>query len=515
MIPSRRLSAALTRTLAVKAEQATTTTMTAAAAPTFGPATPSAAASNGTDLIDLLPTVPDTPGGSRRVGDGRSPSRRRRLLVSAAALTAVLGLLGAGVLLWVRGPNEEPAATVSVGDPPDGWLVPTWVPDGMTLWGIKSTESREPSESSAGGTLPQLFGDPGTGRAMYITSFRYEVRLDRAEQVTVRGQAGHAGPTWDVEETDVGDGIAWYERGATITALYKGMSRDEAIAALETLEWRSDEPADGFAPPAGGSLPLRVEVESRQSVARDISFVFSDGVPTGHPSDGRLGLFIHTTSSAVVSAEYLEGWYLQGLETGDGQRPVSRYDQDWHELTISWPDGRLITIAPMGVPQSELPSRETLERIAHSLTIATAADLTELRDESGARIAGLPVLASADTRIGTVEVHGERGFVQLCLDGPNERQPSCRTDALSSGTAVASAGWTVDGTWYVAVASKGPRPKIVGSRDPSSAPDERELPAETTTAGEWTIRVVQPSSDIELVCTSTRDGTSCNDQRPD
>jgi hypothetical protein len=523
MITSRRLTATLTRTLEVKAGQAMTTDPNAADAPLVDPThQPSnvSVVTELTDLTDLLDDGRDILGRSRGwVVDGRSPTGRRRLLVPAAAVIVVLALLGGGAVGLRGGSNDKQVGTVVVGDAPDGWLVPTWVPEGMELWGVEWSGSSDQLQTSEPGTIPQLFGNPDGGRAIYITSFRYEVPLDTADQVTVRGQDGQAGPGWDAEETDMGDAITWDERGATVTALYKGMSQDEAIAALASLEWRSDDPADGFAPPADGSLPLSAEVSSRQPVGRDVTLVYSEGVPAAGTDEGRLGLWIHASTGGAVSAGYLEGWYEQGPEAGGGERPVSRYDQDWHELTVLWPDGRSIDISPAGVPQSELPSREMLERIADSLAVSAEADLAALRDTSEANIEALPVLASTETSIGTVQVHGESGFLQMCLGRPSEQGPSCMTDTLGGrsfddGTAIATAEWTVDGTWYVAVATKGDEPQVVGGRNRSGSPDAGELPAETTTIGEWTLRLVQPAPDIELVCTSSASAMSCSHQRP-
>ena len=473
MIASRRLTARLTRTLEVKAAQA-------------------------------------VPGQAADVGPPR-PGRPRRLLLRAAALILVLALSAAGAVALQRGADDAQVSTVTLGDPPDGWLMPTWVPEGMELWGVESSSS---SSGTAGfgepGTMPQLFGDPDAGSAIYVTSFRYDLRPATAEQITVRDHAGQAGRGWDVEETDVGDAIMWDERGATITALYEGMTRGEAVAALDSLEWRSDDPADGFAPPSDGSWPLRAEVARHQPVGRDAVFLFGDG---------RSGLRIHTSSSSAVSAEYLDAWYERGVEAGGGERPLRRYDEDGHELTVVWPDGRSIVISPMGDPQSHPPSRATLERIVDSLTVASEAEMATERDRAEGTIEALPVVASAATRIGTVEIHGEDGFLQLCLDRGREQGSSCNTDTLGGGyspdgTAIATADWTIDGDWYVVVASTGPESEIVGGRDPRGAPDAGELPAETTTVGEWTVRLVQPASDIRTVCMSSGGGTSCNHHRP-
>jgi hypothetical protein len=146
------------------------------------------------------------------------------------------------------------------------------------------------------------------------------------------------------------------------------------------------------------------------------------------------------------------------------------------------------------------------------LTVASETDLIALRDEVGAKTAALPVLASGETAIGRVEIHGEGDFVRLCLDRPTDGPPTCPAATLGSDLA---ATWMIDGTWYVTVASTTDDFQIVGGHDASRAPDAGELPAETTTAGEWTIHLVAPPPGIEQVCLSSGGGVSCGLHRPD
>jgi hypothetical protein len=515
MTTSRRLAAVLTRTLEVKAEQATGVDVSAA---TFDPGRRTSPSADGIELAGLLHQAHGY--APLRVVDGPAPKVRRRRLVAAVAVSGALALLAAGVTALVGGSTHEPVRVIALGNPPDGWLVPTWVPEGMELWGVDSFSSSGDEQSGEPGTIPQLFGDPDGGRAIYITTFRYEVVPGTAEPVSVRGRSGEAGRGWDVEETDVGDAITWDERGASITALYKGTTRAEAIAVLNALAWRSDDPADGFASPADDSWALRAEVEHWPPDARSARFAYSQGVPPSSSADGRLGLWIYTEASSAVSATYLAGWYEQGPGVGDAERPVTTFDDEWHTLTVAWPDGRSVRIESLGVPQSQLPSRELLERIAHSMTVATEADLGGLRDAAGANVEALPVVASGETRIGTVAIHGEGKFLQLCLARPTGDGTSCRTDALggsssTDGSAIATAEWVIDGTWYVVVASRSDDFQIVGGRDATRAPDAGELPAAITRAGEWTIRLVEPPPDIEQVCIDVAGVVSCSHHRPD
>ncbi|HEY7068615.1 MAG TPA: hypothetical protein VH479_00800 [Acidimicrobiales bacterium] len=504
MTTSRRLTAVLTRTLEVKADQA----MTAGTRP-------SAAPDEARDLSEPAPPL--------RVVTRREPPRRRtRALLPAAAAILVLALVSAGAIALHRGSPEEHVSTAALAEPPDGWLVPAWVPDGMELWGLEfSSWSGQDRRSEPDETIPQLFGDPDAGRAIYITSSQYEVVADTAEAVTVRGESGHAGPAWDVAESDVGQAITWDERGGTVTALYKGTTRDEAIAVLDSLDWRSDDPADGFAPPDDDAWALRAEVPGWPPASHEASFSYSQGVPSATATDGRPGLWIHTEASSQISAGFLAGWYQQGSPAGDTTRPVSNYDGDSGRLELFWADGRSIIFEPIGPSPVPQPSRDQMERIARSLTVAGEADLGALRDGVGAKLAALPVVASADTAIGRFEVHGENSFMVLCLDRPGDGPPTCPTDRLSGGSGpggslAADADWTVDGTWYVGMASTTDDFTILSGHDASTMPDAGELAAETTTDGEWTFYLVTPPPDIDQVCVGSRDGAtvSCGFNRP-
>jgi hypothetical protein len=450
---------------------------------------------------------------------GGEPARSRpRRLLPAAALVVVVALAGATAVALRdgrRAPDAEPADTVTVGDPPDGWIVPTWVPEGLQPWTVEwHTTLPEPT----GDMLPQLFGNPDGGRALLVTSY-YEMHPDGVSEVTVRGRTGQAGPGMD-EGKDMGDGIGWEERGLELTALFRGMSADEAIAALDALEWRSDDPADGFAPPDGGPLPLHAEASREPSAGRDTMLLYSDGPPPSGVDDGRLGLQIFTSTNGTLPGRYLEAWYQQGPAAGGGERPLTSFDEDRHGLSVLWPDGRSIDITPIGLPQADLPGREVLQRVADSTTAMTDADLTTQRAAAETATAALPVVASAETRIGTLTVQGDDSFLRLCHRGPSDPAPSCPVDDFGSGvpsddgTAHLSDDWIVDGEWYVVVASTGEPPLIIDGRDSGTPLDADELPAETATAGDWTIRLVQPAPDIEVVCIGSGTAMGCTDDRP-
>jgi hypothetical protein len=490
---SRQLTTVLTRTLEVKAEQA----MTAGSSPD-------------------LRQVAEPPAYS----EPRPPAARRRRPLPAAAVVAALAI-GAVGAIGLRGDSaEEQVSTTALDDPPDGWLVPTSLPAGMQLWGLEFSAPAASERLSESGTIPQLFGDPDQGRAIYITSSYYDVVPETAEPVTVRRRTGQAGTSWDVAENDVGDAVSWEEQGASITALYKGVTRSEAIGVLDSLHWRSDDPADGFSPPDDEAWALRGEIAGWPPVGHEADFAYSQGVPSASSTDGRPDLWIHTQASSEISAGYLEGLYKHGSETGNPGQPVTNFEE-WGRLEIYWSDGRSVIIEPLSGSSAQATNREQLEQVALSLTVAGEADLEALRDQAETNIAALPVVASGETTIGTVEVHGEGSFVRACLKRSLDGSPNCPAEAISGGSGAAdrlmtSADWTVDGTWYVVVASTVDHVQILGSEDASHAPDAGELPAETTTAGEWTIYVAAPPPGIDQVCLSDDGGRSigCSFFRP-
>src|SRR5690606_16561688 len=142
--------------------------------------------------------------------------------------------------------------------------------------------------------------------------------------------------------------------------------------------------------------PLRAEATSRDMVEREATLLYSRGAPGADAQYGQSGLTVHTSSSSAISAGYVETWYLEG--SGDGTGPLVTYRDDWHELSLHWPDGRSVTVSPQGADTSL--TRADLERIATSVTVATATDLTGVRDAAESRIEALPVAATADTTVG-------------------------------------------------------------------------------------------------------------------
>lgn len=502
----RRLAATLTTTLRTKAAQATESLETRPPG-RFDPARrPSPSPLSG--LVDL---DGQWSGSSRTSGSEEwvplqapVPPRPRRRLVAAAALVVAAALVGAvGAVRVVVSDGDDGMARTSdttVPAGPEGWLVPTWVPEGMEVWNVQwSDGSHQPGADTSWGTF-QLFGDPDAGRAIYVQAGQeYEESTADAEPIRIRGQSGWAGPAIDIEiHTDERiDSIFWNEAGATITALFRGMTAAEAVAAVEAMEWRSGTPEGGFAPPADGSLPLRGESLSSEGTV-GASFFYSEGVPA---TDG-LSLSIVTSTEPSTPIGYLDEWFYRGDQVppaDDGAR--HEFDSESHELRVSWPDGRTVLVSP-GLPTSDdrLPGRDVLERIVDSLVVGTEADLAPLRDRFESNVEALPVLASAETSAGSLELHGvgsgRADFQRLCLRRPDQPGLDCGQGPGIAGDLVAS--WDVAGVWYVGVAATGYEPEVLGrAADDESAGEA--LPGEDRSDGEWNLLLVQPPADVAYV----------------
>lgn len=421
---------------------------------------------------------------------GTHPSPRR--LLPAAAIVLVVALVVGASLALRRGDD-----TLTTGGGEEGWLVPGWVPEGMDLWsaGWSGPSAPEEAGDDSWNTF-QLFGDPDAGRALYVQTLpQYQESTASSEPVTVRGGDGWVGPSVDLPQPV--DWVVWYENGATITAQFKGMTSAEALAAVEQLEWRSDSPADGFA--AEGSLDLSGE-SLRREYGRSAQFHYSQGPPTEDPDEGRPAIVVSTSTGGGMSIGYLDTWFYEG---GAAESDGSRHAYGRRDLGVFWPDGRQAQVFSMaaGAPLD----RATMERIVASLVVEDdEADLAPLSDAAAANVAALPLLASTEVGVGTLELRGDGGFHRLCLRRPGTPTLDCGDTpgliGVGSPTAtetVVLGAWEIDGTWFVAAAASGFETRIDGGRGEGIEDDV--LPATAATVGHWQLLFVQPPYDVERV----------------
>jgi hypothetical protein len=494
----RRLTARLTTTLRTKAAQAVAIP-TGTAAPPFDPTRWPASTVDVEDHDDI-------PHGAGSWPAPRPP--RWRWMAPAAAAVVVAALAGALAVARSGDTRDNGVVTAAVPDPPDGWLVPTWAPEGMDLWHLDWTGPADTRDDTTSWSFHQLFGDPDAERAIYVEAYTLESqRLDTGDRVTIRGQDGRAAPSVDTRQTV--DTFQWHEQDTAITAYVKGLSRDEALAELEALRWRTDQAGDGFEPPADGSLPLRGEWGTGPEPNHHAEFLYSQGVPTANPANAGPGVRI-STSTTGGTLGYIDEWFWRGPDApGAGEGPIRLYDPEADEFRIFWPDGREVYISTVTPSSSDVgPSRETLERIADSLTVVGETELAMLRDGAAAQVGALPTLASAETGVGSLEVHGDGAFHVACLRVSGGQALRCGqpqvTEPGARGTPVLLDGWAIDGTWYVSVAATGTERRLYGDR--GDQPTDDVLPAEVATDGAWQILWTEPPSDVTAVTTNFDEG---------
>jgi hypothetical protein len=429
--------------------------------------------------------------------------RRRRTrvpsLAAVAALLVAVALVGSAVALSGRG--DDPAAdtsTAAQGDEP--WLVPTWAPEGLPLWSVGREVVAPEDESDGGGPgIRQLFGDPDAGRALYVHVIpQPEEPYDgTAEPTQVRGLPGWyatggelpAGASW----------VMWRELGAEALVQFRGMGRDEAVAAIGRLEWRSDVPLEGFAPPDDPALRLRGETGPRRP-SQTVQLVYGDG---SSGDGGAISVFTDTNGGNPV--HYLDAWFAEGgggdvVVDPDGARHSFEAEDDM--LTVTWPDGRYARVSPLDPDAPATVDRAVLARIARSVGPVDGSELDGLRYEADANVAVTPVVASADTSIGSLEVHGSGATRRLCLRRPDAvldcgAGPTWALPApdLGSTSMAAPTGWVVDGTWYVAVASYGFDAEI---RDGAGAEGD-PLPTTDARVDGWLLRLAAVPDGIDEV----------------
>lgn len=212
---------------------------------------------------------------------GAPPYRRSRLGPTMAA--AVLAVGAAALVYRVQHedrPVTVPAPSVDTTDP--GSLVPpesvrifsdTWapldLPNGLVVWDVGWARN---SGTYGAPFTEQLFGryDPtdttvGSGLLVRIQDSIDDVLpADSNARVAVRGAQGWV---FNPDPSSAEISIKWVELGRQISVQGRGMTLDEAVVALDALQWRADGAAsfDQVSSP----LPLIAEEASGSDFITD------------------------------------------------------------------------------------------------------------------------------------------------------------------------------------------------------------------------------------------------------
>lgn len=264
---------------------------------------------------------------------GRS---RRRTVLAAAAVVAV-GALVAAVALARPGDapeviqaatSTEPAPTAVPPLAEPTWLAPSAPPLDLALQSAAWRDERDRTDR-----LGQLFVNADHGSILVLISASTGSSA-AGGGTRVRGQAAWVAPS--KEDGDRSTTINWDE-GASVEARFVGMDLEQATAILESLEWRSADHTEGFAPPADRTTVLMEEAQAGVA-SRKAELSYADAASSVSPGQGRQ-IQIHTTLSADPTIDSLEARFLDP-DGGDAELDgrMSSYDDGFGTLTISWLD---------------------------------------------------------------------------------------------------------------------------------------------------------------------------------
>ncbi len=418
--------------------------------------------------------------------------------VAALAVVAIAAVVVAVAVHTNGSPRQLRVVTPSTTPPPSAsapklrdtsidaapLLAPTWAPDGEQLWSVSSTggarESGFPSQlfgtASADGTLT-----PGLVLEYQSASPGESIGGANA---TVRGAPAAVGEPKDAAGADAE--IRWIEGSTQVTAIFRGVSNDGAVAVLNALQPRGSDLSAGFdpasAPPEFGLLGERNGSE-RTDASADAVFRYApaDGAP-----DIEVATFTHDTYPGYFRARL-------GGHIGAGGVVVQPDAYSvYHLVTLAWPDGRSVRVQTISTDAS------ALERIARSVQLISRTQAQSLAEDVNARLAALPVLDTASLPSGTLEVHRTGQRIGICLRGA-EGLPVCASDVGHAETSNAIAGSALlDGHWYIF----GGAPDVDVIATVAGAlptPNPAPIPTQRATVGEWHVAVVPIPADVGVV----------------
>lgn len=368
----------------------------------------------------------------------------------------------------------------------------------MSLWGVEW----DPPRSDEGADLDpdhwtQLFADADDPEAMLLVDYHTD-ELGRDEgregpHVTVRGHDAVVGPyrdgAWGL------DALHWQEGDMSATVAFRGMTPEQAVAAVDALRERPGGGV-GFDAPADGSLTLLDEALDPVPPAVVATFGYASEAPIGQAPDQQVSLRASQAVGRTTSA-YLKTWFV-GERSDDGV--VVAHLPEVNHVDLVQPDGQAVGLDAW--PGSGV-SQQVLEQLARSVRPSTVDQLGDLWSEVNDRVASLPVIASVELPSGTIEVHGLDGSPRaVCLRLAVGTSCPALPAASGEGNRLVTS-LDVDGIWYVAVATTIPGVTL-----------GEDVPAESGTADGWDVRLARPADGIASVDIGDDSDTGMTVYRP-
>lgn len=449
---------------------------------------------------------PDRTGAALAAFDDVRVAASRRsgwLRVAAVAAVAVAAVV---VLVVARSGHHATNGVSTTSDapaPPDatnvpGGLAPSTPPAGVQLWSITWTQVAVDLPP----TRTELFGqaDGQGGKVLVQVSEPSQGSSACCTPVTVRGQSGQVGPAKEFAATT--SEIQWQE-DATIVAKFNGMRQADALALLNSLQWRSADHRDGFDASAGSTLVLLDEVtgDAPTTLSTLLDLSYRD-TPDTVTFEGTRQRDVRTSEGpGHVTSNYLKTWF-DGAVDADG---VARsFDPTFGTFSVATSSGRSVWIDANGTPTTEAE----LEGIYDSLIPQTGAQLLALRTDAERAAASLPLVGRVSLPSAVVEIHGDASARSLCVLAPHAIE-RCTTPTPDVSDSAGNAAITNFGTflinheWFVVYASQGD-PQIIGADPPppysAGHPDAPPtIASESGTTGPWHVVLAKPQPDLQQV----------------
>ena len=433
------------------------------------------------------------------------PTRRVRRTSSVAVLAAALAAAAVAAVVVVTRSSPIPVRVVTssssttlsrqstpvLHDPALGavpLLAPTWTPDGEELWSVTSS-----TDSNGPGFPTQLFGTASpNGSLSPGLLLEYQPNPPGGSVVgstttPVRGAVAAVDGPKDASGADIE--IRWVEANTEITAIFRGVSNARAVAVLDGLRPRGRDLLTGFDPasaPAQFALlgERKTADAAEQSVDGDFEYART-GAATNAAADIRVRTYTH-----AVYPGYLRTW-VGGRRGADGVIVEPDAYATYRLVTLTWPDGRAVTV------QSTNADASTLERIARSIQLRSRAQADELVNALNARLATLPTLRAMALPTANVELHKDGPRIAICLRASGGA-PFCRANVALDAPANYLAGSVLlDNHWLILSAEPAVQPDVTPGTNPRQSTSP--LPAQTAVLANWHVVLVHVPADIDQV----------------
>ena len=327
----------------------------------------------------------------------------------------------------------------------DSWA-PKNLPDNLVVWDV--------GWSRSGGTYgapftEQLFGryDPTDTTLEQGLLVRIQDSVDDVlpadsnPRVTVRGQLG-----WVFNADPSASQIlfTWVEQGREISVQGRGMSLDDAVAMLDTMQWRADGSASFE--PSSTTLPLISEEASGAEFVRDqINFSITDlDGPT--PVTGPLGAQVSASDAANVIVVEVGALILGSLRPELIFGGIRRADgSNASGTTVVEPDGTVVRI--LGASIDDDPA--TTDAILHAVSPITGLELRDMINTANDRVIQQPEVMASEFPGGRIVLRGGTAEWPLAICLELVQFERCRSTAGLHQFSSWQNGVLVDGRWFI------------------------------------------------------------------